>query len=449
MSLLSGGVLLSQRAASNGAATPWVRQADWLPLPFVGPTDEKFVGLFAVANNSANFLALNAGGNYTVDWGDGTVENKAGNALATHQYDYASIPTTTLSSRGYKQVVVTVTPQAGSQITYFDLSNPHPTMGYSNYAVPWLDVSLSLPNVTALWVGGNYVSNQYIERVNLVRTGVLSTCESMLNSLTLLQSLIWGDVNTSQVQDFSRMLRSCDNLPAAPMFDTSSGRNFSWMLSNCDAIQTIPQYSTPLGTDFSHMFDGSRSLLTIPLIDTHSATTLAGMFRSCTGLQAVPAISTGACLDFSGMFSGCVSMRSAPALNTAAGQNFNGMFSDCHNLQILPLLDTSQGTNFSEMFQTCYSLWWLPAMNMVSGQDFTNMFSFGTTTLSRAPLSGVSKSIDFSNCRLGRAELVEIFNGLAAGVTGQTINVSGNWGAADLSGLDRGIATAKGWTVVG
>jgi hypothetical protein len=50
---------------------------------------------------------------------------------------------------------------------------------------------------------------------------------------------------------------------------------------------------------------------------------------------------------------------------------------------------------------------------------------------------------------LDRDALVQVFNDLASGVTGQTITITTNPGAASLSAADRQIATDKGWTIVG
>jgi hypothetical protein len=48
---------------------------------------------------------------------------------------------------------------------------------------------------------------------------------------------------------------------------------------------------------------------------------------------------------------------------------------------------------------------------------------------------------------LSRTAIVDIFNGLASGVTSKTITVSGNPGSGALTAGDRLIATSKGWTV--
>lgn len=53
----------------------WVRPSDWLQLPLVGDTEQKFVGLLAVNNVESNKVALKASGNFTVDWGDTAFTN--------------------------------------------------------------------------------------------------------------------------------------------------------------------------------------------------------------------------------------------------------------------------------------------------------------------------------------------------------------------------------------
>jgi len=93
----------------------WTRPADWLTMPT--PGTQEFVGLLAITDDTVNYLALQFAGNYTVDWGDGVTENVATGVKAQHQYTYSAISSSTLSTRGYKQVLVRVTPQSGQNLT--------------------------------------------------------------------------------------------------------------------------------------------------------------------------------------------------------------------------------------------------------------------------------------------------------------------------------------------
>ena len=67
---------------------PWVRNKSWLTFTAPTASEQKFIGLHAVWPES-NFLALSAAGNYTVDWGDGVVENFSSGVTAQHEYDFA------------------------------------------------------------------------------------------------------------------------------------------------------------------------------------------------------------------------------------------------------------------------------------------------------------------------------------------------------------------------
>ena len=100
------------------------------------------------------------------------------------------------------------------------------------------------------------------------------------------------------------------------------------------------------------------------------------------------------------------------------------------------------------MFFNCYSLQTIPLLNTGAGTSFSSMF-FNCSVLSKGALNGTKYSISYSNCKLQRAALVDIFNNLASGVSGQTITISGNPGVSSLTADDRAIATNKGWTISG
>ena len=101
----------------------WNRPSEWLPIDhLITEGEQKTVGLYAVwdddnvlNNKFNNFCSFQVTGNYTVDWGDGSaVENFTSGAMAEHTYIYANI--SSLVYNGYKQVIITITPQEGSKI---------------------------------------------------------------------------------------------------------------------------------------------------------------------------------------------------------------------------------------------------------------------------------------------------------------------------------------------
>jgi hypothetical protein len=99
------------------------------------------------------------------------------------------------------------------------------------------------------------------------------------------------------------------------------------------------------------------------------------------------------------------------------------------------------------MFSTCVALTGIPALNgngVTSSSGYSVIFS-GCAALARSEVTNFKFSHSYANCKLSAAELDAIYTRLPT-VTGQTITVTGNYGAA---GDNPAIATAKGWTVTG
>jgi len=436
--------------AISGSAepTPYVRPTDWLALPDV-TGQQKFVGLHAVYPDS-NFCALLAEGGYTVDWGDGTVENIASGVQANHQYNYSTfdVANATLCSRGYKQAIVTVTPQAGQNLTTLNLHKKHTMAGLQMYSSGFLDIAISGSLLTSLLIGvqtagadTQVISFTGLEQVTLLDNAV-TTFSYMFNKCSSLQSIPLLD--TSAGTNFSYMFQSCSSLQSIPLLDTSAGTDFSGMFYKCSSLQSIPLLDTSAGTTFSYMFYACTSLQSIPLLDTSAVTTFSYMFYACYSLQSIPLLDTSAGTNFSYMFDNCTSLQSIPLLDTSAGTTFSFMFRNCISLQSIPLLDTSAGTDFSYMLYVCYHLQSIPLLDTSAGTNFLHMFST-CSSLSQAALSGTKVSISYINCKLSADALNTIYTNLAT-VTGQTITVTGNWGVASDNPT---IATAKGWTVTG
>ncbi len=391
-------------AAISGGSTPttWVRHADWLPLPTVTETDQKFVGLHAVYPD-ANFVALSAAGGYTVDWGDGVVENFASGTVAQHEYNYDTydVGGNTLCSRGYKQAVVTVTPQAGQNLTALNLHQRHSALTVQ-YSSGFLDIALASASLTDLRIGVQTPGSSTqtirfadLERVNIVR---------------------------SSVANFSYLFSGCYSLQAVVSISTDvvSNVNMSSMFSSCSSLTSVPVFNTDSVTNMSSMFAYCSSLTSVPLFNTSAVTNMSYMFSSCSSLTSVPLFNTDSVTNMSYMFAYCSSLTSVPLFNTDSVTNMSSMFSNCSSLTSVPLFNTDSVTNMSYMFGNCYSL-------------------------SKVSMTGMKVSFSVANCKLSAARLNEIYSNLAT-VTGQTITVTGNYGTATD---DPTIATAKGWTVTG
>ena len=261
----------------------WVRPADWLSLPIVAESDQKFVGLHAVYPENANFVALSANGAYTVDWGDGTTTNYAAGVVAERNIDYnAAALAGSECSRGYRQAIITVTPQSGQSLTRMSLAVKHSQTGLQTYATGWLDCAASLHETGTFSLYLSTIGHRRLERLQLL---------------------------TNSTVDFSSMFINCSSLQSVPLLNTASGTNFTSMFSGCNSLQSVPLINTAAGTNFSSMFINCSSLQSIPLLNTAAGTNFTSMFNGCTSLEKGALSGTGANISYTG------AKLSAAALN--------------------------------------------------------------------------------------------------------------------------------------
>lgn len=382
----------------SGGSTPstdWVRPSDWLAMPTIGT--QEFIGLLAITDDESNHIALTCAGAYTVDWGDGTSQNVASGVKAEKSYTYSSISNSTISTRGYKQVLVRVTPQAGQNLTAVNLQQQNAILAKA-HTVGWLEIAIKGSNITSIVLGGTTVYMYMCENVDIYSMG----------SITVLQQLFY---NFYSLQKFS--------LP-----------------SNISSV-----------TDMFRFFSGCRTLKKIPLFDTSSCTTFSNFLFECISLQEVPLFNTANGVTFTNMMQYCYSLRTIPLLNTANGTAFNAMMDSCFNIQTLPLLNTIKGTDFRFMLQNMSSLQLVPNFNTALGTLFTSMVNL-SPSIARGAFQGTRYTISYNNLCLSQSAIVEIFNGLGTAVGTQTITVTNNPGRAALTAGEILIATSKGWVVV-
>jgi len=417
---------------SAGGGAGWQRPADWLTLPEVTDTDDTFVGLYAIFPSGNNFAALRFTtdtGDYQVDWGDGTIDTVASNVVAEHTYDYSTYDPTdaTLSTRGYKQAIIVVTPVSGELRTAnFQFRRTTTPAQNQPYATGFLDCVLSMPNAVSaqnIVFGGTTVRHFYCEQFTIKNIG------STNNLLSLFSN--------------------CFQLQSVPLFDTSGVSDMRQVFLNCISIQEIPALDTSSAQNITSMFNGCNALRTVPLFDTSNVTNMTQMFANCDTLQSVPLFDTSNVTDMLQMFNGCNALKSVPLFDTSGVTNMQQTFNACNSLQSVPLFDTSNVTNMQQVFGACQSLQEIPALDTSNVTNMAN-FATGCNSLDRTDIV-CPVSVTFSNCQLSQAELVNIFNNLVdrSATTAANINITGNWGASALTTAERDIALDKNWTITG
>ena len=296
----------------SGVSNEWQRPADWLPMPTnITSADQTFVGLHAVIENSDNYCAFSfttSAGQYRVDWGDGNVTLHNSGTIAQYQYNYANISNSTLSSRGYKQVMIKVTAVSGNLLgCNFQqrfVTTPVQNQAYSS---GFLECILSMPN-GSITFGGFTIRHALCEKVDIKTIGNSTSMVNMFNGCYSLQSVPL--FNTSNVTSMTNMFYSCYSLKSVPLFNTINVTNMTNMFFGCYSLQSVPLFNTINVTNMTYMFSSCVSLQSVPLFNTINVTNMTYMFQSCFSLNFIPAfITTAVTTDFTAFANACNSLN--------------------------------------------------------------------------------------------------------------------------------------------
>lgn len=390
---------------SGGGGAPvadeWVRPTEWLPLPDNIDGVQKVSILNAVFDTDSEFVAFACRGAYTVDWGDGVVENFADNVKAEHKYEYSNVNlnSDTVATFGYKQCVITITPQAGQNLTQIILNTFHSSIG-SGTVYPlgtgFLDIRVNSLSCITITIGStNYLRHPLLEQC-LIGELADTTLDNLFFNCYSLQSVSIKD--TSKVTSFNGMHQNNFSLRKVHQYDYSNATSMINMFSGCPAVKEFPNFNTTASLlSISSIFNGCISLAVAPIFsDVSKVTNITSMFANCKSLTNIPNYVFG----------------------KISGLNIGGFLTSCDSLQICPNITVGTLYTSNANFLTdCYSL-----KRMLMPLRFT---------------------FSVANAKMSANALNEMFNILPT-VTGQTVTITGNYGA---STCNTSIATAKGWTV--
>jgi hypothetical protein len=154
----------------------------------------------------------------------------SGTQTALVTYDFATFDPTnaTLTTYGYKQAIVKVTPQSGQHITGISFQVKHPILATLNATPQWLDIAINCGNCTSLAVGGATVACSWVQRVNVLSIG--------------------------SITNFYNMFASCYSLQSVPLFNTAAGTNFSNMFYQCYSLA----WGALSGTTYAISYSGCK-----------------------------------------------------------------------------------------------------------------------------------------------------------------------------------------------
>jgi hypothetical protein len=385
-------------SSSGSVAILYTRPADWLVLPPITSGQQKAVMLHAVFDHDSNFCAFQCASNYTVDWGDGIVENFNANVSAYHKFTYANHAGTECD-RGYRQAIVTVTPQATFNLTKFDFYIKHNQAGLGQYKPAWLDVKMAGSSISVLKFDNGFGENASV----------------------LLESF-----------DFK---------------GTNAITSLQYCFSACRGLQYVNLYTNSV-TNFTGTHNYNLALRTAPAYDTRSANNMNGMFTDCYSLEVGYLYNTALVTNMNAMHQNNFSLSNIPLYNLVSVISCTNFASFCARLLRLPLLNTSTQTTLQNMVNSCSAIQIIPAIDFGGITSSAGMPNLSLPSLSKMSAINIKWTFTLANAKMSAPALVEVFNNLAT-ITGQTITISGNWGASLLTAPERAIATGKGWTIVG
>lgn len=201
----------------------------------------------------------------------------------------------------------------------------------------------------------------------------------------------------------------------------------------CTSLTKVPKLTiTPTSTSRMHYGCGQIKEVDLSDWNTSNTTDMSETFYSCKGLTEIDVsnLDTSNCSKMNGLFSGCEKLENIigiEQLDTSKNIDFTNMFSNCQKLRKLPEIDcssnTTQTSSSNSPINNCYVL-----------RDFGGLKGFNKRLYSNSAYS------------LSYESLLNIINGLADGVSGQTLYLHQDC-VNQLSDDDIAIATNKGWSV--
>lgn len=310
----------------------WVAPADWIQLE--EPNDNEILLLASDINPYYAFV-VNVTGGYTVDWGDGTVDNWASGAIASHTY---AVGTGQACSRGYTTFKIRIYAQApANNITMFIM----PTVNLQNYMNTLLVVKYGTQGLTTLFqsfwnevtINGKFFARNsaYIEYVQLPYS--LTSCAQYFRAFRDLISL--------------KKIRM-------PYIYSSSPLNFGECFLGCSQLRSIDYNVNELNIAQMSNAHGDNIRLKnakLPAI-INGCTRFSNVFAGCSSLEKIvlPIINTDT--QFKSAIQNCISLKEI-------------IFNDSWNNRIT----TFQGNNGTKLERTDI----LPAMKC-TGNGFATAF---------------------------------------------------------------------------
>jgi hypothetical protein len=403
----------------------WIRLADWPAMPATAANT--IHGLVPIHDHGSNNHAVRisvSSGTYSVDWGDGsTSSGVASNTIAEHSYTYSDVALGSVTSRGYKVAVITIT-TSGGNITVVNTSAA-PTGSFA--PLQWLELQINASAATAF---NSFGGSRLLEHIKIVAHGTVTALS--FDGLAGLVKITETGTLLANLTSLQNVFRGCSSLRRINLSGLGTAiTTMQAAFQNCSSLTELIFPSGTLGsslTTLTQTFNGCSRLasLTVPSGAFSGVTTAANAFNGCSALgrMVFPSGAFASTTAMGSFLANCTGLRYVEFGSAlSAVTDIGGMLNNCNALQHVKFVSGG----FASLSSAT-----------------TNLFN-GCWGLARIENCSIPLTFSLLNCRLGAAALDEIYTALPT-ISSQTITVTGNYGA---SGDTPSIATGKGWTVTG
>lgn len=204
-----------------------------------------------------------------------------------------------------------------------------------------------------------------------------------------LESILFGDWDTHEVQSMVGMFDKCEKLRSLDLsfMDTSNLEEMP-SFGDCKSLTSlnISSFDTSHITEMRGLFAGLRALKSLDLssFNTSNVTDMSAMFGSCSSLESLDlsGFNTANVTSMQSMFDNCESLKTInlSSFNTSNVESFEGMFYGCSNLESLDLknFSTSKAKSMHFMFGWCTFLKDLDVSSFTSESLQRATYMFGT-----------------------------------------------------------------------
>ena len=317
---------------------------------------------------------------------------------------------------------------------------------------------------------GTFASCRALESITINSSYQFTTLANTFLSCISLKTLNWSPGVQNSLTQLSSTFLQC---PLLKTINMPTSMNICNTLANCFNLcfnlesVTFPSTMNAV-TTVSDVFNGCSSLVSVTLPTSMSAcTNFTNMFNSCRKIQTIvlPATVSSAATAFQSTFQFCYSLKSItfPTTQMSSLTSIQYMFNYCPNLSTInnsdklgsltatPLVNAF-GNTYCRLLSISFSC---PVtvleLRGIGPTQRIDVQSVRLLNTSAGQWTGSSPQINVSYTNMSTAQLVQLFNDMAAqpAVIGKTINITGATGTAGLTAANRLIITSKGWTITG